>query len=731
MPSAFTEVHLQLALDAAHMEVWDSDVVDCSVVRGTIYWSARGAVLIGLPPQAVQQPFTEFLERLHAEDRDRVVNVLQQAVDARSEYTVEYRVVLPDGRLRWLCAKARVFVGDDNVPLRTLGIIWDITDRKDAAHRIFEHKELAEVTLGSIADGVITTDATGQVTYLNRPAEDITGWKKDDAVGQHVNAVFRFVNQQTKQTADNSALRCLALGQTVSMSPRGVLVARDGREIAVEESAAPIRSRDGHMLGAVLVFHDVSHEQRLRHELSWQASHDALTGLINRREFEAQVGSALASARNEQVRHALLFLDLDQFKIVNDTSGHAAGDELLRQLAHLLQGRMRENDVLSRLGGDELGVLLRNCPLDQAQSLANELRQTVRDFRFVWDRRNFEIGVSIGLVEIDASSKSLTDVLSAADRACYVAKEQGRNRVHLFRESDVAIAHRFGEMLWVARLNDAFKKESFHLYSQPIIKLVDGVGHDHVEILVRMNDETDGMVLPGAFIPAAERYDLMPTLDRWVIRNVFRHIQQQRLRDAAASAVSGITTATGVMAPARSNGGAAAASIATAPSSTRPTTSLMQFYAINLSGTSLNDDGLLDFIDAQLACYGVHPGAICFEITETAAIGNLLKARVFMQEVKKRGCRFALDDFGSGLSSFSYLKNLPVDFLKIDGSFVREVATDPIIRAMVTSINEVGHVMGIETIAEYVENASILQQVRDIGIDYAQGYAFGMPQRLV
>lgn len=712
------EVHLQLAVDAAHMAVWESDIHGGQIEDGDIKWSAQGAALLGFPPVSFKHSFREFLTCVHADDRARVHAILRHAVDEIEDYELEYQVIWPDSSTHWLAAKACVFAGDQGHAARTLGIIWDITARKNTEERLqlsldaarmavwesdlksgevswAEQKKLAEVTLNSIGDGVITTDAQGRTQYLNRVAEELTGWTSSMAQGQPIDRIFKVVDESSGEIIENVAMKCLHLAQSVGMSLKGVLIARDGCQVPVQDSAAPIRSTDGRILGTVVVFHDVSHERRLRHELSWQASHDALTGLINRREFEMQVAAVLASAKIDHSNHALLFLDLDQFKIVNDTCGHVAGDEFLRQLTALLQEKMRESDLLARLGGDEFGVLLRNCPVEQAHYLGDYLRQVVKDFRFVSDNHAFEIGASIGLAEINENSKSLTDILSAADRACYVAKEQGRNRVHFYQESDVVIVRRHGEMLWVSRLNEALEHHRFKLYSQSIMSL-NGEQEEHAEILIRMMDEHDELVLPGAFIPAAERYDLMPAIDRWVIETLFSHIDRKHTLSRTAQAPDRVPC-----------------------------------YAVNLSGISLNDDLLLGFISKQFEKYAISPTQICFEITETAAIGNLAKAKHFMEEVKRMGCRFSLDDFGSGLSSFAYLKNLPVDFLKIDGSFIKDIATDAIDCAMVAAINQVGHVMGIKTIAEWVENDLILAKVQDIGIDYAQGYAVGRLQPLM
>lgn len=685
---------LQLALEAAHMAIWDSKIVGGSVTRGTVKWSAKGAALLGLLPHPLEQTFDDFLACVHPDDRAKVVRILQGGVDQRSGYQLEYRVVWPDASLHWLAAKAQVFCLPDGTPDHTLGIIWDVTERRLVEIDIAERKELAEVTLGSIGDGVVTTDAQGKTQYLNRVAEQLTGWTSEQAHGVDVRQTLQLVDEVTGEPLENVALRCLRQRQSVAVSSRTRLITRDGRHIAVEDSAAPIWSRDGDILGAVVVFHDVSHERKLSQQLSWQATHDTLTGLINRQEFEHQVAAALHSAKEEWHVHALLYMDLDQFKIINDTCGHGAGDVLLQLLSKTLQAHMRDSDILARLGGDELGVLLPHCPLERAMAVGEQLRQSVREFRFVWEARSFELGVSIGLVEVNRDSKSLSDLLIAADQACYLAKEQGRNRLHVYRESDVMLARRHGEMLWIARLNEAFERQFFRLYAMPIVHL-HAPAEVHDEVLIRIQNQQGDLILPGAFIPAAERYDLMLSIDRWVIHSVCRHIAQSRASLAPLEQFE--------------------ASRQRAPA----------MYSINLSGVSLGDAALHQYITDQFVQHAVAPEQICFEITETAVIANLPKAQVFMAQLKTIGCRFSLDDFGSGLSSFAYLKALPVDYLKIDGIFVRDIATNAINRAMVRAINEVGHVMGLRTVAEYVEDEEVLALVREIGLDYAQGYAVG------
>lgn len=426
--------------------------------------------------------------------------------------------------------------------------------------------------------------------------------------------------------------------------------------------------------------------------LSYQATHDALTGLVNRREFERRLEKALFSAREEGRVHALCYLDLDQFKIVNDTCGHVAGDELLRQLTVLLQSKVRDADLLARLGGDEFGVLLENCPLEQAQVVADLLRQTVKDFHFVWQGKPFVIGVSIGLVPLNQDCESLASVLSRADTACYTAKDLGRNRVHVYRAEDSELALRQGEMNWVARITHAIEENRFRLYYQAIMPLShsDREG-EHFEILLRMLDDAGELIPPMAFIPAAERYNLMPAIDRWVVSTAFGLYWK-----------------------------------------IFPRTALNRRHTctVNLSGPSLCDDYFLEFIKRQFSLYQVPYDHICFEITETAAITNLSSAMEFIGALRNLGCRFSLDDFGSGLSSFTYLKNMPVDYLKIDGSFVRDMVDDPMDAAMVESINQIGHVMGLKTIAEGVESDEILAKLRVIGVDFVQGYTIERPKQL-
>lgn len=558
---------------------------------------------------------------------------------------------------------------------------------RESETALYQEKERAEVTLYSIGDAVITTDESGCIDYLNPVAERLTGWTLDRVQDRPLRDIMRLINENTRESVANPIEQCLQCGEILELADHTLLVREDGEEVAIADSAAPIRDRSGRVIGAVMVFHDVGHARKLARQLSYQATHDALTGLYNRRAFEEQLKEALDSARQDRREHAVCYLDLDQFKVVNDTCGHIAGDELLKQLAHVLQSKVREADALARLGGDEFGVLLRHCSLDQARSIAEDLRRTVRDFRFVSDEHSFEIGVSIGVVGVTGDTHNLTEIQSAADVACYAAKEGGRNRVHVYVPNDGELQQRQGEMRWVSRIHKAMAENRFVLYCQTIMPIDTTAGLvPHYEILLRIRDEDGQNVPPMAFIPAAERYNLMPMIDRWVVQNVLRNVHR----------------GVGVLENA--------------------------VWTINISGRSLGDEEFLHVVSEEIDGAGFPGERICFEITETAAIANLRRAARFIKMLKAKGCKFALDDFGSGLSSFAYLKNLEVDYLKIDGGFVRDIVTDVIDRAMVEAINSVGHVMQIRTIAEFVENDEILAVLRAMKVDYAQGYGIARPQ---
>ncbi len=666
-----------------------------SVMEG-VYQSTHDGRILAVNPAFVQMLGYESAEEIYAlpvtalywnpADRDSYVRRMENDGEVRDEEVLLRR---KDGRMFVAVDNSRVVRDKQGRVTGFEGTIADITERKKAEVALFQAKERAQVTLQSIGDAVITTDSQGRIDYMNPVAESLTGWENREAQTRLISEVITVVDESTREISECPVTRCLREGQVLGLAEHTVLVNRRSKEIAIQDSAAPIRDRDGNLIGAVMVFHDVSKERRLHRALYYQASHDALTGLINRREFENRLTAAVESVRQDgESRHALLYLDLDQFKLVNDTCGHPAGDQLLKQITGVLQTRVRAGDTLARLGGDEFGILLQNCEVDQAVRIAETLRQAIRDYRFTWQDGVLGVGVSIGIVEITKETPTVANVMSAADVACYSAKDLGRNRLHLYTPDNVPERHR--EMHWVSKLTRACDEGRFDLFYQPIVPIRENT-HDreHFELMLRLRDDTGGLISPTVFIPAAERYNIMPAIDRWVVKTALDRVAHR--------------TGSGI----------------------KPYT-----VAINLSGNSLNDEHFLEFLIAQLSGVNLTAGAICFEITETAAIANLGNVVYFMRELKARGCHFALDDFGSGLSSFMYLKTLPVDYLKIDGQFIESVTRDPVDRSMVEAISQIGKAMGIQTIAERVESQEVLTELGRLGVGFAQGFHIAAPRSI-
>ena len=577
----------------------------------------------------------------------------------------------------------------DSLMLNQEGLVEALERAFDSEMELNAEKERVEVTLQSITESVITVNTLERIEYINPAAESLLGIDLEAALGRKFTDIVSIVSDNKDDEITSPIHECFNNGNIIKLPEHSSLINGEASLVAIEATIAPMKNDSGEIIGAVMVIQDVSHTRRLTRQLSYQASHDMLTGLFNRRKFEEHLEEILQNVIPENRLHSLCYLDLDQFKVVNDTCGHIAGDELLQQLPGLFNSVLRTGDVIARLGGDEFGILLENCGITKASSIAETLRQTIKDFRFIWRDKSFEIGVSIGVVAITPDNCDKATIMSSADLACYAAKDGGRNRVHIYEVSDEAVSIRYGEMHWTARITKAMEEQRMRLYRQPIIGIA-GDQASHSEILLRMLDEDGSIIPPGAFLPAAERYNLIAGIDRWVISEVFKLIA----RETAA-----------------------------APAGSQP---LM--VSINLSGDSLCDDNLLDYIISERTRNNISLSNVCFEITETVAISNMFKATIFMNQLRNHGCRFALDDFGSGLSSFAYLKTLPVNYLKIDGAFVRNISRDKIDRAMVNSIQQVGAVMNLRTVAECVEDEATLGVLIDIGVDFVQGYHLGRPE---
>jgi diguanylate cyclase (GGDEF)-like protein/PAS domain S-box-containing protein len=550
----------------------------------------------------------------------------------------------------------------------------------------------AMVTLDAMGESVITVDADGRIDYINHSAEALLSQRFDQVMGKAFSEVASLVDETDRRSLGDPVRKALATGGRVTMGRRAVLVpANAGAERSVEISVTPLRSDGKDIVGLVLVLHDTSELRGLTRQMTYQASHDALTGLVNRREFERRLQEAMDSAQTGNVAHALCYLDLDRFKVVNDTCGHTAGDNMLREVASLIKEAVRDSDTVGRIGGDEFALLLVGCPLEKARQIADDVVRSVNDYRFVWKDKIFNIGVSIGLVEIGRDGGAIEDIMNSADSACYVAKKQGGLHVHVYSAREEANARHSGEIHWLQKLQGALRDNKFELYYQPIVHAqAGGVRGPALEVFVRLEGEKGQPgAPPSEFIRAAERYRLMPHIDRWVVQTVL-----------SALGRGGMKLPTG------------------------------RSVAINIAGQTLGDSEFLEFVVDCFDHTGADPGDICFEVTEGSVVANLDHARRFIAVLHGMGCEFALDDFGSGLSSFSTLRTLPMDYLKIDGSFINNLAGDSVNQAMVAAMIKLSRSLNFRVVAEQVEDQLSLDTVTGMGIDFVQGFVVGRPQRL-
>lgn len=631
-----------------------------------------------------------LFDRVHPDDVAELKRSFEYvAANPGQVVTNQYRFQHKNGSWRTLESVGKCVSTDDGKEI--VSDARDITDRQEIEDALRASKERFQDFAETAAEYFWETDACLCFTYVSERFQEKTGLVPEAVLGRHRSEVFASNLEDLSQWEAHIEV----LDKRLAYSDFEIKqLYPDGTMKVFLESGKPVFEGDNRFVGYRGIGRDVTLSHILSQRLSYQASHDMLTGLINRQYFDERLQRVIDSARNEQSEHVLCYLDLDQFKVINDTCGHVAGDGLLRQLATILKDKVRSRDSIARLGGDEFGVLMEHCSLEQGERVAKMLHEAVEAFRFSWEEAEFKIGVSIGLVPINESSVAVTEVLSAADAACYIAKDRGRNRIHIYRDDDADVAKRHGEMQWVTRINRALDEGQLLLYYQPIVPLTEhhsvasGPG-ERFEVLLRLRDGEDGVVTASEFLPAAERYSLSARIDQWVVKSVLEWLQEHSEQ-----------------------------------------LDRLHSCSINLSGHSLADEVFPDFVVDQLQTSKVPAEKICFEVTETAAIANLSAATRFMARLKSMGCKFALDDFGSGLSSFAYLKTLPVDYLKIDGFFVKNVASNPIDHAMVKSIHEIARVMGKQTIAEYADDESVLEALRDIGVDYAQGYGVREPHPL-
>lgn len=653
------------------------------------YANAAAARIFSVPTAALRGSRLE--EYVHPEQREALQNYLERRIaGGPSRDIITLQVLDPEDRAQWV--EIRPF---DVAGTSDKGQMGSIV-RPSPMHVLEAAREagrgLARRTLDAVGEGIITTDLDGRIDYVNSAAEAIIGSRRDMAVGRLFTEMVNLVDEADRRPLGDPVARCLQEGARIDLGRRSLLIAlATGDEHSIELSASPIRSSGPSFLGAVILLHDVSEIRGLARQMSYQASHDPLTGLANRREFERRLEDAAAGARAGSGSHVLCYLDLDRFKVVNDSCGHIAGDNLLRELAGMIRGQVRDSDLVARVGGDEFGMLLVGCPLDKARQIADDVCAAIRDYRFVWRDRIFTVGVSIGLVEMGHEIGTIEELLGAADSACYVAKQKGRGRVHVYSARDEAVARQRGEILWLQRIQRALKEDAFELFLQPIVSMAGRVDTGPAyEVLLRMRGEDNKSIPPGEFMQAAERYHLMPNVDRWVLQTTFSAIGSGALK-----------------LPDRRS------------------------CTINLSGQTLGDPQFLDFVVDCLDRSGIAPDQICFEVRESAVIDNLSHAGRFIAVLHGMGCQFALDDFGSGLGAFSNLRSLAMDYLKIDGAIIRGLGEDHMNEAMVNAMISLARTMDIRVIAEHVENESVFEVVRQMGVDFAQGFAVGRPEPLL
>ncbi len=651
------------------------------------YTNARWQEIFGLTQE--QSLGAGWSAGIHPDDRAGVYTEWQRAVAAGVEFDLQCRLLHKDGTVRFVRSRARGVDGAEGAVVAFVGSLEDITERRRIEAELTRQAQLLRVTLHSIGDAVITTDAQGAVLWLNPAAERLTGWPSGEAAGRPVLEVFNIVDETTRAPAPDPVAACLADARATRPAQATALVARDGTERGIEESGAPIRSDEGAVLGVVLVFRDVTERRRLAAEISHRATHDALTGLVNRAELELRVRQELARAQEDGGVHALLAIDLDQFKIVNDACGHAAGDLLLQQVSKLLSSSVRAHDTVARLGGDEFAIILEHCTLAQAQGVAQKICDRMADHRFVHEGRQFRVGTSIGLVPLDDRWASAAPILQAADAACYAAKEAGRNRVHVWLDSEDGARARRGNVHWHARIEHALDHGGFALYGQEITTLTSPSAGRHAEAFLRLVDADGMLIAPRAFLPAAERARLGPRIDRWVLEDVIRRLGALPAPDTVAS------------------------------------------IGVNVCAQSIEDSAFRVWLHAALVEAG--PGVsrrLFLEIGESAALANLADTAPFVAMVRSLGVRVALDDFGSGPASFGHLETMPVDALKIDGRFTRALATSPLQGAAIRCFVEVARILGIDTVAKLVEDRPTLDRLRELGVDRAQGFLIQRPIQL-
>lgn len=678
-----SETRLRLAITASDHGIWDIDLQ-----KGTVHLSASFMATLGYVNWPDQAPLSQVVQVLHPDDRAMLLRRVQEDDGQDTGREFEYRLLSATGGVRWTRIHGGVVRDAHGNRVRMAGAIQDVTEQKTAQIQLFEQRERAVVTLESLREGVITTDAEGHIDYLNGAAEVVIGVHAAELRGRPIAAIGCFVDELTREALQNPLEHSLGRGVNGLLPPGALLLQPDGGEVAIDASASLLHAPDSTVFGAVLVLRNVTQERAATAKLTHQALHDSLTGLPNRRDFEHSLAILVAESGATADQHALMYLDLDQFKIVNDSYGHSAGDQILVEISQLMRGKLRATDVLARLGGDEFGVLLHNCSAENAVRIAEGLRDAVARYRYVIGSRAFSLGVSIGVVHLDGHYPDAATALRAGDQACYAAKEGGRNRIEVASITDDAFKCNENFTQFAMRIQDALEQGRLCLFAQRIEPAIHCKQVPlHIEVLVRMRDRDGKLVLPQEFLPAAERYKLIGAVDRWVIQSTFATLAQWGEE-------------------------------------------MLDTCSINISGASLVDDRFAQFILNESGRHKISHEKICFEITETAIVTDFNKARSFIDLLQGEGFRFAIDDFGAGMASFAYIRNFPVDYIKIDGSFIKNMASEITDCALVDGIHHIAGVLGLRTVAEFVENDAIRALLAEIGVNYVQGFGIHRPESL-
>ncbi len=676
-----SNLRINLATHSGRIGIWDWKITSNEVI-----WDDSMYALYGLTPQTKPIDYDTWVNFIHPDDVKSFEKALEKFISQAREIDTAYRIIWADKSIHYIRLTAQNKVDQDGKVINVVGACWDVTEMREMSNKLAEQNEYMHVTMQSIADAVITTDAHGDVTWLNPVAERLTGWLKSEAVGKPIEQVFIILDRTQKSQNKHPVLNCLNNDGAPNQSESAVLISKDSVEYGIEDSIAPIRSSNNQILGTVVVFRDVTEKRKITEEIEYKASHDLLTNLVNRSEFEARLTRLLEKTRTSKTNHALMLIDLDQFKLVNDACGHAAGDQLLIEVSNIFSNVIRTRDTLARLGGDEFGIILEKCTVDQAQKVAQKICDRVHEFRFIHDNKRYRIGSSIGLIPLDQRWANISQAIQTADACCYAAKDEGRNRVHRWLESDIIIKQRQGDLHWAARIEQAMEQDQFSLYAQRIHSNKHDNDDLHAEILLRLIDDDGNMIAPNVFIPAAERYHLISRLDLWVIQKAIQWIANNQ---------------------------------SNAP---------IGMIHINISGDSISDRSFHQSVEKLLSNTKASiRKLLCLEITETAAISRLSDASQFINQLHALDVKVALDDFGAGASSFGYLRSMNVDMLKIDGQFIKNIGSDKLNDSAVRCFTDIASILGLETVAEFVENQESLDHIKALGVDYGQGFLIHKP----